>query len=177
MAPAEVSNDDNDNAEFPAALLPAKRTHSGTVKTQTNDGKLIAAFWDRAALLWKRKNKEFGTADLKSEAWTRCVLLSFARYLPLTGLMQIHQRLCGAGKKVIPERRPHPYRREWSRCCASNGPLRESPFRAVQSQHAERGWWFPAGPDASHVQRSTAPSDIREPRMYVSFSQFKSPLP
>ncbi|KAJ7348329.1 hypothetical protein DFH08DRAFT_1079837 [Mycena albidolilacea] len=69
-APAEVGNVDDDDAEFPAALLPAKRTHSGTVKTQTSDGKLIAAFWDRAALLWKRKNKEFGTADLKSEAWT-----------------------------------------------------------------------------------------------------------
>ncbi|KAJ7856375.1 hypothetical protein B0H14DRAFT_2578887 [Mycena olivaceomarginata] len=62
-------NDDNDD-ELPAALLPAKRTHSGTVKIQTSDGKLIAAFWDRVAKLWKQKTKKFGTADLKSEPWT-----------------------------------------------------------------------------------------------------------
>ncbi|KAJ6521411.1 hypothetical protein B0H19DRAFT_1068726 [Mycena capillaripes] len=77
MAPADADNDGDKNGEFPTALLPAKRTHSGTVKTQTSDRKRIAAFWDRFKLLWKRKNKKFGTTDLKSEPWTGCVLLPY----------------------------------------------------------------------------------------------------
>ncbi|KAF8148333.1 hypothetical protein K438DRAFT_1866967 [Mycena galopus ATCC 62051] len=69
--PADTTNDDNDDdtEQYPA-VIPAKRTCTGTVKILTTDGKLIAAFWDRVSLLWKRANREHGTADLKSEKWT-----------------------------------------------------------------------------------------------------------
>ncbi|KAJ6609522.1 hypothetical protein B0H10DRAFT_2063761, partial [Mycena sp. CBHHK59/15] len=54
------------------------------VKVQTSDGKLIATFWDRVKLLFARKNKAFGSSDLKSAAWTtyinNCVAQEKALY-------------------------------------------------------------------------------------------------
>ncbi|KAF7373678.1 Palmitoyltransferase [Mycena sanguinolenta] len=58
---------------LPPPFSPAKRTHGGTVKGRSSNGKIIAAYWNRMQLLWKHKNKKFGTADLKSEAWTAYV--------------------------------------------------------------------------------------------------------
>jgi hypothetical protein len=73
MAVPDAGDDDDD---FPTQLIGSKRTHSGTVKFQNSDGKLIAAFWARIASLLKRKTKLYGT-DLQSEGWTGCVLLVF----------------------------------------------------------------------------------------------------
>ncbi|KAJ7177169.1 hypothetical protein C8R46DRAFT_1078284 [Mycena filopes] len=75
MSPADAA--DEGDEEFPEELapltVPAKRTHSGTVKVQSSDGKIIAAFWSRVRVLFARKNKVFGDQDLKSEGWTNYI--------------------------------------------------------------------------------------------------------
>ncbi|KAF7349745.1 hypothetical protein MSAN_01701400 [Mycena sanguinolenta] len=73
VADIDDDGDSDDNGESSSTLLPAKRTHGGTVKGRSSNGKIIAAYWNRMQLLWKHKNKKFGTADLKSEAWTAYV--------------------------------------------------------------------------------------------------------
>ncbi|KAJ7748980.1 hypothetical protein B0H16DRAFT_1461478 [Mycena metata] len=82
MSPAaspkgDDNDDDDDNDEFTNAAnatpaIPIKRTHSGTVKAQTSDGRLIAAFWARVQEIFTLQTKSCGT-DLKSEKWTEYI--------------------------------------------------------------------------------------------------------
>jgi hypothetical protein len=123
LTDAGNDDDDNDNIEFPSTI-PAKRTHNGTVKVHTSDGKLIAAFWDRTAVHWKRKTTQFGTSDLKSEAWTECVLfilvrcpaLTFSSSADTSTLVWRRRRPCSrqmllpslSGAEALLLQRPHP---------------------------------------------------------------------
>ncbi|KAF7370793.1 hypothetical protein MSAN_00712800 [Mycena sanguinolenta] len=66
-------NEGDENGEIPTPALPAKRTRNGTVKVPTSDGKIITTYWERLQFLFKQKNKEFGTTELKSEPWTRYI--------------------------------------------------------------------------------------------------------
>ncbi|KAJ7126469.1 hypothetical protein C8R43DRAFT_1029137 [Mycena crocata] len=63
---------DADDPDFPAAVAPAKRTHSGIIKIRTTDGQILEAFWRQMTSLFQGANKEHGD-NFKTAGWKQFI--------------------------------------------------------------------------------------------------------